>query len=96
MRDGEPVGIRTRDPLIKSQMLYRLSYGLALSATEALLERAAAPCKQKPAAGPPFQARAMKIVNGWMSSSPRPWFMYREPMATTTPCFLFLITPLSS
>ena len=26
--DGEPVGIRTRDPLIKSQMLYRLSYGL--------------------------------------------------------------------
>ena len=30
---GEPVGIRTRDPLIKSQMLYRLSYGL--SPTEA-------------------------------------------------------------
>ncbi len=27
-KDGEPVGIRTRDPLIKSQMLYRLSYGL--------------------------------------------------------------------
>ena len=25
---GEPVGIRTRDPLIKSQVLYRLSYGL--------------------------------------------------------------------
>ena len=23
---GERVGIRTRDPLIKSQMLYRLSY----------------------------------------------------------------------
>src|SRR3954447_21555940 len=26
--DGEPVGIRTRDLLIKSQLLYRLSYGL--------------------------------------------------------------------
>ena len=26
---GEPVGIRTRDLLIKSQLLYRLSYGLA-------------------------------------------------------------------
>jgi hypothetical protein len=26
---SEPGGIRTRDPLIKSQMLYRLSYGLA-------------------------------------------------------------------
>jgi hypothetical protein len=25
---GEPVGIRTRDLLIKSQLLYRLSYGL--------------------------------------------------------------------
>lgn len=25
---GERVGIRTRDPLIKSQMLYRLSYTL--------------------------------------------------------------------
>jgi hypothetical protein len=25
---GEPAGIRTRDPLIKSQVLYRLSYGL--------------------------------------------------------------------
>ena len=25
---GERVGIRTRDPLIKSQMLYRLSYAL--------------------------------------------------------------------
>jgi hypothetical protein len=25
---GEPGGIRTRDPLIKSQVLYRLSYGL--------------------------------------------------------------------
>jgi hypothetical protein len=24
--DCDPVGIRTRDPLIKSQMLYRLSY----------------------------------------------------------------------
>lgn len=24
---GEPDGIRTHDPLIKSQMLYRLSYG---------------------------------------------------------------------
>ncbi len=27
-RNGEPGGIRTRDPLIKSQVLYRLSYGL--------------------------------------------------------------------
>ncbi len=26
---GERVGIRTRDPLIKSQMLYRLSYTLS-------------------------------------------------------------------
>jgi hypothetical protein len=26
--NGEPGGIRTRDPLIKSQVLYRLSYGL--------------------------------------------------------------------
>src|SRR5262245_3275031 len=26
---GEPAGIRTRDPLIKSQVLYRLSYGLS-------------------------------------------------------------------
>jgi hypothetical protein len=25
---GEPVGVRTRDLLIKSQLLYRLSYGL--------------------------------------------------------------------
>ena len=25
---GEPVGIRTRDPMIKSHVLYRLSYGL--------------------------------------------------------------------
>jgi hypothetical protein len=28
LKDGEPVGIRTRDLLIKSQLLYRLSYGL--------------------------------------------------------------------
>ena len=27
-KNGEPVGIRTRDLLIKSQLLYRLSYGL--------------------------------------------------------------------
>lgn len=27
---GEPGGIRTRDPLIKSQVLYRLSYGLGM------------------------------------------------------------------
>ncbi|MDF2999041.1 MAG: hypothetical protein K0R27_4678, partial [Xanthobacteraceae bacterium] len=27
---GEPVGIRTRDPMIKSHVLYRLSYGLTL------------------------------------------------------------------
>jgi hypothetical protein len=26
---GEPGGARTHDPLIKSQMLYQLSYGLA-------------------------------------------------------------------
>ena len=25
---GEPVGIRTRDPMIKSHVLYQLSYGL--------------------------------------------------------------------
>jgi hypothetical protein len=25
-RDGEPGGTRTRDPLLKRQMLYRLSY----------------------------------------------------------------------
>lgn len=25
---GDPGGIRTHDPLIKSQMLYRLSYGI--------------------------------------------------------------------
>ena len=30
---GEPGGIRTRDPLIKSQVLYRLSYGLGGRAT---------------------------------------------------------------
>jgi hypothetical protein len=30
--DGEPGGIRTRDPLIKSQVLYRLSYGLLAKA----------------------------------------------------------------
>jgi hypothetical protein len=30
---SEPGGIRTRDPLIKSQMLYRLSYGLAKGGT---------------------------------------------------------------
>lgn len=28
MFSGVPGGDRTRDPLIKSQMLYRLSYGL--------------------------------------------------------------------
>jgi hypothetical protein len=27
---GEPDGIRTHDPLIKSQVLYRLSYGLTV------------------------------------------------------------------
>jgi hypothetical protein len=27
---GEPAGIRTRDLLIKSQLLYRLSYGLVV------------------------------------------------------------------
>ena len=26
--DGEPGGTRTRDPMIKSHVLYRLSYGL--------------------------------------------------------------------
>ena len=30
LKNGEPVGIRTRDLLIKSQLLYRLSYGLAV------------------------------------------------------------------
>jgi hypothetical protein len=29
LKYNEPVGIRTRDLLIKSQLLYRLSYGLA-------------------------------------------------------------------
>jgi hypothetical protein len=28
---GEPVGIRTRDPMIKSHVLYQLSYGLSAS-----------------------------------------------------------------
>ena len=28
LKGGERVGIRTQDPLIKSQMLYRLSYAL--------------------------------------------------------------------
>ena len=28
LKIGEPDGIRTHDPLIKSQVLYRLSYGL--------------------------------------------------------------------
>jgi hypothetical protein len=28
---GEPGGIRTHDPMIKSHVLYRLSYGLTLS-----------------------------------------------------------------
>jgi hypothetical protein len=28
---GEPGGIRTHDPVIKSHVLYRLSYGLFLS-----------------------------------------------------------------
>ncbi len=28
---GEPVGIRTRDPMIKSHVLYQLSYGLSHS-----------------------------------------------------------------
>ncbi len=27
---GEPAGDRTRDPVIKSHVLYRLSYGLAV------------------------------------------------------------------
>jgi hypothetical protein len=27
---GEPGGTRTRDPMIKSHVLYRLSYGLSL------------------------------------------------------------------
>jgi hypothetical protein len=30
VKTGEPGGIRTRDPLIKSQVLYRLSYGLGM------------------------------------------------------------------
>src|SRR4026207_1195814 len=39
---GEPVGIRTRDLLIKSQLLYRLSYGLSRKAV-GLLPRSASP-----------------------------------------------------
>ena len=31
---GEPGGIRTRDPLIKSQVLYQLSYGLVRRAAQ--------------------------------------------------------------
>ncbi|MEY3052950.1 MAG: hypothetical protein RLY31_2735 [Bacteroidota bacterium] len=27
---GDSAGARTRDPLIKSQMLYRLSYGIGM------------------------------------------------------------------
>ena len=30
---GDPDAIRTRDPLIKSQLLYRLSYGISLAKT---------------------------------------------------------------
>ena len=40
---GEPVGIRTRDLLIKSQLLYRLSYGLYVFAQSGLLPRWASP-----------------------------------------------------
>src|SRR6516164_2210158 len=43
---GEPVGIRTRDLLIKSQLLYRLSYGLAASAEHK--RRPSGPVKQLP------------------------------------------------
>ena len=38
---GEPAGIRTRDPLIKSQMLYRLSYRLSRSHSSRRIPRAA-------------------------------------------------------
>ncbi len=42
-QDGEPGAIRTRDPLIKSQMLYRLSYGLdEMILTESKIQAGAA------------------------------------------------------
>lgn len=44
---GEPAGIRTPDPLIKSQMLYRLSYGLAC----ACLARGGSGRSQAPVSG---------------------------------------------
>ena len=36
MLNGEPAGARTRDTLIKSQVLYQLSYGLIIFSLEKL------------------------------------------------------------
>ncbi len=32
--DGDSAGVRTQDPLIKSQVLYQLSYGIILNKAE--------------------------------------------------------------
>ena len=37
--NGERVGIRTRDPLIKSQMLYQLSYAPTICGNEGMYNR---------------------------------------------------------
>ena len=36
---GDPGGTRTHDPLIKSQLLYQLSYGVAIVIFELRLQR---------------------------------------------------------
>ncbi len=36
---GEPDGIRTHDPLIKSQMLYRLSYGPSSTTKQSIIDK---------------------------------------------------------
>ncbi len=49
--DGEPAGGRTRDPLLKRQMLYRLSYGLQSDSSTAPwlpATRRPRPGKEKP------------------------------------------------
>src|ERR1700737_1622748 len=45
---GEPAGTRTQDHLIKSQVLYQLSYGLAAADVEAC----AGPVNSKPSGAP--------------------------------------------
>ncbi len=55
---GERAGARTRDPLIKSQMLYRLSYALACRGrvfwVEAVVRRLAP--NRRSRVGPPLRA----------------------------------------